>query len=75
MTASKDEIVLINNPHLKFRLVNYLGISQPLKQLLNVSVLCHSQEYLFGKFACKLLSKHLYRILFSRKFHAFSIFL
>ena len=33
LTVSKDGIILINFIHLKFRALNCLSISQPLKQL------------------------------------------
>ena len=44
LTASKNGIIL------KFRSVNCLSTSRPLKQLSKVSVRCCSQEYLFGNF-------------------------
>ena len=56
-TASKDGTVLINYLHLKFRLVNYLSISQPLKQESKVSAWCLSSIFV-SKFFRILLSKY-----------------
>ena len=36
MIASKDVIMLISCPHSKFRLVNFLSIGRPLKQLTKI---------------------------------------
>ena len=49
LTESKNGIILISYFHLKFRSVNCLSISRPLKQSSKVSVQCCTQEYLFGK--------------------------
>ena len=51
LRAIIDGIILINYLHLKFSLGNCLSISQPLQQLQKVSVRCHFQENLFGKFS------------------------
>ena len=74
LAASKDGIIFINYLHLKFRSVNCISISRPLKQPSKVSVWCCSQEYLFRKFSTILLSKHHWQTFFEVKFHAFSIF-
>ena len=42
LTVSNDGIIL------KFRSVNCLSISRPLKQQSKVAVRCRSQEYLIG---------------------------
>ena len=52
MAASKVAIMLVNFLHSKFRSVNRLSISRPLKQLSRVSVGWRSQEYLFRKVLC-----------------------
>ena len=50
MEICKDGIILINYFHLKFKSVNYLNISRPLKQLSKVSVRCRSQKQFMENF-------------------------
>ena len=49
--VSKDGIIFINFLDLKFRALNCLSISQPLKQLSDLFVQWSSQKHLFGKFS------------------------
>ena len=73
LTASKDNIILVNSFHLKVRSFNRSTISRPLKQLSkNIAggVLKNSYSQTF----CKLLSKDLWRSLFLEKFNTFIIF-
>ena len=51
MTVSKDCIILNNSLHLKFRALNCVSISQPLKRLSELFVQWSSQKHLFGKFS------------------------
>ena len=57
LTASKGDIILMNTLHLKFRLINCLSISWPLKQLSKV---VFSGTFVW-KILCKLLLRHLWQ--------------
>ena len=62
LTAVKGGIILIVSSHLKFRFVNCLRISRPLKQLSKASVWLLSQEYFFKTFSANISSKHFHHL-------------
>ena len=70
MTASKNDISLINLLNLKFNSANCLSKSPRLKQVSKVSVRWDSQEYLLGK-----VSAYNYRKTCGRVYFQSSMFL
>lgn len=69
ISASKDDIILINFLPLKFRYINCLDTNWSLKQLSKVYFRRRSEECLFGNFS----AQDLRWIPFWVTFHAFSI--
>ena len=70
MTASKNDISLINPFNLKFNSANCLSKSARLKQVSKVSVRWDFQEYLLGK-----VSAYNYRKICRKVYFQSSIFL